>query len=204
MASSQQDQELALKVIEATVEHARRMLASQLRLVQRERYDFLPAFEEMSTRLYLVGVMWKFGEQFELPTAPRERAFLCLMSLLSADGVGEAEIHEKVPHLHQVSTTTGGQTNAVVAAGYAAAEGDGSLSQVFETFRNSPEVSGAPYRMLDRSKPVAAILAVASAAIALLLGTTVLAALGVGLVFGVSTLAVALVVYKQSIKMKRT
>ena len=47
---------------------------------------------------------------------------------------------------------------------------DGSLANVFEAFRNVPEVSGAPYRLLDRSKPVAAILAIAGLVISLLFG----------------------------------
>lgn len=204
MGATETELTIARQVLDACVAHAHRMLASQMPIVEGRNYDFLPSFKEMTTQLYLAGVMWRFGEQFELPTAARDRGFVCLMSMLTANGMSAKEAQRRIAHLNQISRTADGQDSVAIAAGYRAEEGDGSLAGVFDGFRNTSEVSGAPYRLLDRSKPIAAILAIAGVAISLLLGRSWAEALGVGIVLGASTLGIALVIYRQMVKGKRT
>jgi len=193
---------IAHQVIDACVAHARHMLASQMPIVDSRNYDFLPAFQQMTTQLYLAGVMWRFGEQFALPTAPRERGFLCLLSMLVSDGMNAQEAQRCVAELNQLSRSKDGQDNPAILAGYRATESDGSLAQVFEVFRGVPDVAGAPFRLIDRSKPIAAILAAAGFIIALILGRSWAESLGIGVVLGIVPLAIALVLYRQSIKSK--
>ena len=194
------DTELAAAVLDACVAHARQMLTTQLPKVAAGGYDFMPSFKEMTTQLYLAGVMWRFGEQFDLPTSPRDRAFICLLSMLVADGMSFKKAQGRITHLNQISRNPEGSDTLVIAVGYKATEGDGSLAAVLDQFRNVRKVSGAPYRLLDRAKPTAAILALAALLISLLVGTSWGAALGIGIVVGVSTLGIALAIYRQMIK----
>ena len=194
----------AQQVMEACVAHARQMLASQQPVVDGRAYDFMPSFVEMTTQIYLAGVMWRFGEQFEMPTAPRDRGFICLMSLLVSDGMSAKKAQERIAYLNQVSRAADGRDVLAMTEGYNARSADGSLARVFDTFRGTPEVSGAPYRLLDRSKPVALVLAIAGLIVPLILGRSWGEALGIGIVLGVSTLAIALAIYRQAMKSKDT
>lgn len=194
------DTELTAAVLDACVAHARQMLATQLPRVASGGYDFMPSFKKITTQLYLAGVMWRYGEQFDLPTDPRDRAFICLLSMLVADGMSLKKARDQIEHLHQISRNSEGSNILAIAAGYRATEGDGSLAAVFDQFRNAREVSGAPYRLLDRAKPIAAILTVAAFLISLLVGASWAAALGIAVVVGVSTLGIALAIYRQMIK----
>lgn len=119
--------------------------------------------------------------------------------MLISDGMSEKDAQARIAYLNQLSRTPEGQDNVAIAAGYGASSGDGSLANVFETFRAQREVSGAPHRLIARSKPIAAILAIAGLVIALLLGRSWGEAIGVGLVLGVATLGIALAMYRQSV-----
>lgn len=200
MTATKHDSTVALEVIDACVAHGRQLLASQLPDVESRNYDFMPSFKEMTIQLYLVGIMWRFGEQFDLPVGARERGFICLMSMLVAEGMSLDKAQNRVAHLNEISRTSSGQDNLVIAAGYGAQSADGSLVAVFDAFRGVPEVSGAPYRLLDRSKPIAAILVVAGFLVSLLIGRSLGEAFGVGVVLGVAALAIALVMHRRKIK----
>jgi hypothetical protein len=199
MVTANPDVKFAASVIDACVEHACQMLTSQLPLVQSRNYDFTPSFKEMATQLYLAGVMWRFGEQFDLPTNARDRSFICLMSMLIGDGLSSKKAQRRIAHLNQISRTADGQDALAFAAGYRAVERDGTLASVFDHYRSVPEVSGAPYRLLDRAKAIAAILAGAAIGISLLVGSSWGVALGIGVVVGVSTLGIALAIYWQMV-----
>lgn len=198
------DTEFTTAVLDACVGHARQMLASQLPMVEVRSYDFMPSFREMTTQLYLAGVMWRFGEQFDLPTEARDRAFLCLVLMLTADGMSFKQAKDRAAHLNQISRSTDGSDTLAIAVGHKASEGDGTLASVFDQFRGVPEVSGAPYRLLDRAKPIAAILAVAALLISVLVGTSWWPALSIAIVVGMSTLGIALAIYHQMVKPRRT
>lgn len=203
MTATERDATGALQAIDACVTAARQLLASQLPISETRNYDFLPIFKEMSTQLYLVGFMWRFGEQFDLPTAPRDRGFICLMSMLVGDGMNAKQAQKRIAYLNEVSRTSTGQDILAITAGYRANNGDGSLAALFDTFRDVHQVSDAPFRLLNRSKPIAAILAVAGFVISLIVGRTWAESLGIGVVLAVATLAIALACYRQELKAKK-
>lgn len=200
MVTANSEVSLAASVITACVEHGRRMLNSQLPLVRERNYDFTPIFVKMATQLYLVGVMWRFGEQFDLPTNARDRGFICLMSMLIDDGLSSKNAQRRIAYLNQISRDAKGRDVLAIAAGYRSVEGDAALASVFDHFRNAPEVSGAAYRLLERTKPIAAILAGAAIGISLLVGGSWGVALGVGIVVGVSVLGIGLAIYRQMVR----
>jgi len=158
----------------------------------------------MATQIYLAGVMWRFSEQFELPTPARDRGFVCLMSMLVTDGMSFKKAQQRIAELSKISGTAEGKDKPVLTAGYNARESDGSLAAVLEQFRNVPEAAGAPFRVVNLSKPIAAVVAIAGTLLALLLGKDLITAIGVGLVLGASVLAIALAVYRQGIRAKKS
>lgn len=201
MAPNEQD--IAEYVLTACVQHGREMLATQMPMVVERGFDFMPSFQRMAVNLYLAGIMWRYGEQFEMPTDARDRGFICLISLLVSDGMPPAEAKEHVAYLNGISRTPDGKDNGFLAAGYRAQSADGSLVQALDVFRTNPEVSGAPYRLLDRTKPVAAILAIATLLASKLTGLGWGAAIGVGLVVGIAAMGIGLAIYRQMVKPSR-
>src|SRR3990170_4564537 len=79
MEATESDIDYATRVLKACVEHGRSLLALRLREIEARNYDVEPHFHKMITELFLVGIMWRFGEQFDLPTNARDRAFVSLM-----------------------------------------------------------------------------------------------------------------------------
>lgn len=203
MTSTESDSASAVQVLEACVAHARQMLASQSPILESRAHDFMPSFKAMTTQLYLAGVMWRFGEQFDLPTAARDRSFICLMSMLIGDGMSVKAAQKRIALLNGASRSPEGQDAPGLASGYAAEFGDGSLAALFDRYRSDPKIAGAPYRLLSHSKPVAAILTIAGLGIALLLGRSVGEACCIGVVLGISTLGGALAIYYGMVKTYR-
>lgn len=193
----------AQRALDACVEHARRMLVSQLPILESRNYDFMPHAKELIIQSYLTGTMWRFGEQFELPTTARDRGFICLMAMLIADGMGAEEAQNRMAQLHEMSVAAEDRNGTPFIAGYRAEVADGSLAHVFENLSTNPGMSGAPYRLLARSKLVGAILAGAGLLVSLILGKTWGEALGVGLVLGLTPIAIALAIFWQTVKAKR-
>lgn len=190
----------AALIVEASVAHARRMLASQMPLVDAGNFDLMPEIKEMATRLYLIGVLTRYNESLDFPDlTTRERAIVSILTLLIEDGKNRKDAERTVDQLMTHAPAPDGIISPFCIAGYEALESDGSLAKAFDTLRMDPKAAGAPYRLLNRSKPIAAILAVAACIIALLIGLNFLGAVGVGVIVGLSTLAIALVMYKQMI-----
>ena len=181
MNSTQAQVDLAAQVMGASVKHARNILATQLPDVQNRTFDFMPRFNEMTAQLYPGGVTWRFGEQFDLPIHARERGFISLMYMLVSDGMNEQKAQKRIAHLNLISRAADGKNNVAIAADYGASKSDASRAAVYEKFRGIPEVSGAPYRLLDRSKPIAIILAIAGFLLALLFDKSWGVALGIGI-----------------------
>ncbi|MDO8438391.1 MAG: hypothetical protein Q7S69_09620 [Nitrosomonadaceae bacterium] len=194
------DSDYAKDVIRACVEHGRTLLGLQLPKVEAKNYDFSPQFQRMTTELYLVGVMWRYGEQFDLPTNARDRAFICLMHMLISDGASWRAAKRRIRVLNSYSRDKNGEDALAVHIGYEAGDREGALAAIFDQFRNVPEAGGAPYRLLERSKPIAGVIAVAGLAIALLIGRSWEEALGVGLVAGFAVLAIATLIFRQMTK----
>ena len=191
------DTEFAKGVIERCVTHARALLALQLLAVEAKNYDFAPTFRKMVTELYLVGVMWRFGEQFDLPTQPRDRAFICLMHMLIADGASWREAKKRIGVLNSYSRDERGEDSFALRVSYEAGDREGALAAILEQYRNTPAASAAPYRMIENSKPIAAVAAVAGIAIALLLGRNWTESFGVGLVAGIAVLVTASLIFRK-------
>lgn len=205
MNTTEPDTEFAAHVIEVCVEHARHVLAAQLPLVEERNFDFMPEFKKMTIELFLVGVMWRFGEQFNLLTNPRDRGFICLMQMLVNDGMSLPDAKRRIALLNGSSRTADGKDNLAITIGHeVGGENAGALAAVFDQYRNSDDVSGAPWRLITRSKPVAAILSIAGLAISALIDRSWGEALGVAIVIGVATLAIALAIHRQMIKANRT
>ncbi len=191
------DTEFAKGVIESCVSHARTLLALQLPAVEARNYDFAREFRKMVTELYLVGVMWRFGEQFDLPTQPRDRAFVCLMHMLIADGASWRSAKKRIRTLNSYSRDEKGEDSLALRVGYEAGDREGALAAILDQYRNTPGASALPYRVIEISKPVAAVIAVAGVAIALLLGRSWAESFGVGLVAGVAVLVTASLVFRK-------
>lgn len=191
------DTEFAKSVIEKCVSHARGLLALQLPAVEARNYDFDPGFRKMVTELYLVGVMWRFGEQFDLPTQPRDRAFLCLMHMLIADGASWRTAKRRIRTLNSYSRDEKGEDSLALRVSYEAGDREGALAAILDQYRNTPAASAAPYGLIAISKPIAAVIAVAGIAIALLLGRSLPESLGVGLVAGIAVLVAASLIFRK-------
>ncbi len=151
----------------------------------------------MVTELYLVGVMWRFGEQFDLPTQPRDRAFLCLMYMLVADGASEGAAKKRIRVLNTYSRDDKGEDSLALRIGYEAGDREGALAAILEEYRNTPAASATPYRVIEISKPIAAVIAVAGIAVALLLGRSWAESFGVGLILGISVLVTASLIFRK-------
>jgi hypothetical protein len=190
----------AALIVEASVAHARKMLASQMPLVDAGKFDLMPQINEKVIRLYLIGVLMRYSESFGKPDfTTRELAIISMLTLLIEDGKSHKESERCVDQLMAHAPAPDGAISPIVVAGYEATERDGSLARAFESLRANPIAAGAPYRLLNRSKSIAAILALATCCISLLIGRTFLEAVGIGVIIGLSTLAIALVLYKQMI-----
>lgn len=187
-------------IIDACIKHARTMLASQMLVVGQRSYDFMPEFEKGAIQLFLIGVMWRYSEQFDLPITPRERALIACLSMLIEDGMSSKKAQARLSHLTSISVTPQGDTVSAVAAGFSAELGDSSLADLLDSFKGNAAVSGGPYRLINRSKSIALILAVSGALLAWLFGRDFWEGLGVGLVFGGACLAIARMLYSQMLK----
>lgn len=191
------DTEFAKSVIERCVSHARALLAHQLPAVDAKNYDFAPEFRKMVTELYLVGIMWRFGEHFELPTHARDRAFICLMHMLIADGASWRAAKRRIRMLNSYSRNEKGEDSLAVRVGYEVEDREGALAAILDQYRNTPAAAAAPYRMIEVSKPIAAVVAVAGIAIALLLGRNWAESFGVGLLAGLAVLITASLIFRK-------
>jgi hypothetical protein len=191
------DTEFAKDVIEKCVSHARTLLAHQRPAVDARRYEFDPGFQKMVTELYLVGVMWSFGEQFDLPTQARDRAFICLMHMLIADGASWRVAKRRIRTLNSFSRDEKGEDSLALRVGYEAGNREGALVAILDQYRDTPGAAAAPYRLIEISKPIAAVVVIAGIAIALLLGRSWAESLGVGLVAGVAVLVTASLVFRK-------
>jgi len=197
MSTSETDYAIPVQVIESCVVHGNDLLAAQLPAVEAQNYDYMPAFKEMTIHFFLIGVMWRYGEQFDLPTCARDRAFICLAQKLINEGMSFRVAKKRIAFLKSYSRSSDGNDNRALAIAHEAGDKEGALVAIFDTFRNNPEASGARWRFISRTKPVAAILAIAGLAVSMLLGTSLVQAIGIGIVIGISTLAIGMAIFSQ-------
>lgn len=138
--------------IDECVDHGRDILATQLGFVKDKNYDFAPEFRDMTTQLYLFGVMWKYAEGLENVENPREMAFAAIETMLERDGIRPKDVVKRVEFLKKMSQVEDGSNALAVAIGYDSKPDDQSLVEVFEHYVDDIQVSGAFWRLYDRGK----------------------------------------------------
>ena len=138
--------------VDECIDHGRDVLATQLGFVKDKNYDFAPEFRDMTTQLYLLGVMWKYAEGLENVENSRETAFLAIETMLERDGMKPKDIVSRVEFLKKMSQMEDGSNALAVAIGYDAQPDGQSLVEVFEHYVDDVRVSGAFWRLYDRGK----------------------------------------------------
>jgi|SRR6185437_12483375 hypothetical protein len=199
-----------MTAIDICVQHARKILDSQLLLIKDKGYDFAPLFRQMTIQLYLAGVMWRHSESLGLSTNARDHAFTVLQSMLISDGMSKKQAQQRIVFLKNMSQTEDGNDTLAVTIGYEAEPNDNSLAVVFDEYRDEIRVSGSLWRFYERGKKImfiggaaAAFLAVWAVTIFLpkTEGIDILAAglLAATLVV-IPTFLIGLLIYKTKIK----
>lgn len=183
--------------METCVQYARDILEFQTPKVIDKKFDFGPHIQEMNTELFLAGVMWRFGEQFEFPTTARDRAFICLMYYYISNGMSEKEAKNRMRELNALSRDNNGDDTLPISIGYEVGDKEGALAELLEQSRDIPAVSGSAHRMLNSFKIAAAVLSIASFLISLILDRSVLESLGIGIIIGAAILLIGSKLYYQ-------
>ncbi|TSA52574.1 MAG: hypothetical protein D4R40_02145 [Nitrosomonadaceae bacterium] len=197
-------------MLDTCAQHGREILASQLLLIKDKGYDFAPQFRQMTIQLYLVGAMWRHGEELGLTMDARDHAFVALHSILIGDGMKKKGADQRIAFLRSMSRLEDGVDTLAIAAGYQAAPGDADLTTVFDEYLNEVRVSGALWRLYDRGKKImfigggaAAFVAIwsvtlflpDSSGVAILTAGVVAAALVV-----IPTFLIGILIYRKKIK----
>ena len=134
------------------VQYGEKILASQLSHVESKGYDFAPPFREMTIHLYLIGVMWRHGENLDSVTNPREHALASLHKMLVKTGMSDKNAEKRIALLKTMSQEEESSETLAVTAGYQAKQDDNSLDMIFDEYRDETRVSGALWRFYNRGK----------------------------------------------------
>lgn len=156
-AMSETKTDASTSATDICVQHARDMLALQLPKIKEKKYDFAPEFRQMTIQLYLLGVMWRCGENLGLSEDAREHAFSALEAMLIGDGMKKKQAQQRIAFLRNMSRVQDGadmQEAHAVAVGYKAEAGDDSLAAIFDEYVDEARVSGAFWRLYDRGKKI--------------------------------------------------
>jgi hypothetical protein len=179
--------------------HREEVLSQQGAGVRSGNFDFMPQFLTRATNMFVLGALWRFGEKYPV-FEPKDAASIGLIKCLIDDGMKADEAKETGAELSLSALNADGKMHPIVWAGYEAGTRAGALAEVLGQFRHVPEVSGAPYRMLDRAKPISLIVGVASALVAMLFGRDFWTGIGIGIVVGGASIAIALAIYRGMVK----
>ncbi len=148
--------DIKLKTTDSThdicVTYGEKFLAGQLSLVESKGYDFAPPFKEMTIHLYLIGVMWRHGENLDLAISPRDHALESLNKILVKTGMSNRSAAKRISLLKDLSQETGSNEADVINSGYQASMNDNSLDMIFDEHRDEVRVSGALWRFYSRGK----------------------------------------------------
>lgn len=143
-----------VSTMDACVVHAREILTEQLERIKSKDYDFAPEFKDMTTQLYLLGVMWKFAESLGNVNDARELAFVALRTMLIQDGLHKKKVPKRIEFLRKMSKIEDDHNALAVAIGYESEPGDNSLAEVFDHYIDDMQVSGAFWRLYDRGRKI--------------------------------------------------
>ncbi len=141
-------------MLDICAQHGREILASQLLLIKDKGYDFAPQFRQMTIQLYLVGAMWRHGEDLGLTIDARDHAFAALHSILIGDGMKKKDADQRIAFLRSMSRLEDGVDTLAIATGHQTAPGDADLTTVFDEYLNEVRVSGALWRLYERGKKI--------------------------------------------------
>jgi hypothetical protein len=197
-------------MLDICAQHGREILASQLLLIKDKGYDFAPQFRQMTIQLYLVGAMWRHGEELGLTIDARDHAFAALHSILIGDGMKKKDADQRIAFLRSMSRLEDGVDTLAIATGHQATPSDADLTTVFDEYLNEVRVSGALWRLYERGKKImfigggaAAFVAIwsvtlflpDSSGVAILTAGVVAAALVV-----IPTFLIGILIYRKKIK----
>ncbi|SET19679.1 hypothetical protein SAMN05216326_11513 [Nitrosomonas marina] len=140
--------------VDACIDYGRDVLATQLGFVKDKNYDFAPQFRDLTTQLYLIGVMWKYAEGLKQAQNPRETAFEAMEVMLIRDGTKPKEASKRIEFLKRMASMEDGSNALAVVIGYESQPNDQSLVEVFEHYIDDIQVSGAFWRLYDRGKKI--------------------------------------------------
>lgn len=200
MTNTQKEQDYAIQCVKAVTTEARAVMAKQLAAVKARNFEILPAFIERVSRTFVTGIMWKLGEQYELPTAPRDRAFVCLLYLLIEDGMSQKDAEREMRSVYSDTAIDNSIAKQTLEIAYEYGGHEEALATILEQHRTNPELAVAPFQLVNRAKPIAGLLSLAAAAVVLIAGGRWGVALGVGVVVGASVLGVAIILFYQARK----
>jgi hypothetical protein len=179
--------------------YGEKILAAQLSHVESKGYDFAPPFREMMIHLYLIGVMWRYGESLDSVSNPREHALVSLHKMLVKTGMSNKNAVKRIKLLKDLSQgeesseTHDIETHAITA-GYQAKEDDNSLDMIFDEYCDETRVSGALWRFYSRGKKFMLLGGGAAAFLVLFFSTIYYPSSSVMTVLALGLLAAALVV----------
>lgn len=134
------------------VQYGEKILASQLSHVESKGYDFAPPFREMTLHLYLIGVLWRYSENLDSVTNPREHALASLHKILVNTGMSDKNAEKRIALLKNMSQDEENGETLAITAGYQAKQDDNSLAMFFDEYRDEMRVSGALWRFYSRGK----------------------------------------------------
>lgn len=143
-----------VSTMDACIEHAREVKATQLELIKSKQYDFAPEFRDMTIQLYLLGVMWKFAETLGNGEEARELAFAAMKTMLVQEKSPPKRAAKRIEFLRKMSKLEDNHDALAVIVGYESVPGDNSLAEVFDHYVDDMQVSGAFWRLYDRGRKI--------------------------------------------------
>ncbi|MBL8496297.1 hypothetical protein ABF87_02980 [Nitrosomonas sp. JL21] len=143
-----------MSTMDACIEHAKEIKATQLGLIKSKQYDFAPEFRDMTVQLYLLGVMWKFAETLGNGREARELAFTAMKTMFEQEGLRPKSAAKRVEFLRKMSKLEDNHDALAVIVGYQSVPGDNSLAEVFDHYVDDMQVSGAFWRLYDRGRKI--------------------------------------------------
>lgn len=138
--------------MDTCIAHVKEVMATQLGLIKDRGYDYAPQFRELTTQLYMLGVLWKFAEGLENIGDAREFAFSVFEVMLVKDGMSKKKAQKRMEFLRKMSQLEDGHNALAVAIGYEAQPGDSSMAEVFDHYVDDTQVSGAFWRLYERGR----------------------------------------------------
>ena len=143
-----------ISIMNACIAHAREVKTTQLELIKSKGYDFAPEFKNLTTQLYLLGVMWKCAESLGSKDTANELAFTAMKTMLIQDGMQKQKAIKRIDFLRKMSKLEDDHDALNVVIGYESEPNDNSLAEVFDHYIDDMQVSGAFWRLYDRGRKI--------------------------------------------------